>query len=481
MVWSEHIFQHTCHTLAWPSMVSTEQELQSTLLRLCVLCASSLQTTHGSHVPCETVDADAAKQSGAELSNKIYQDVLTLLLEVRNTTTKLSLAMRPSKKSQEDASLPPLDEMSMEAARRLLVSLATDAVPKLAFLANLTHKHQSVWEPSSTALQDESIALAREMGARVVYGDTAKGRKVVSASVGELFAREIRDAINAVIESIAQLCQSFMNSRTRMVLERAQQQREARMSGTVVSSTTSTPPSPSRQVSLTLTKQLWTLCDGLAGSTENAPAHISRLPRDNREALLKKWKQCELVLQDGLQELQDTLCEQNDDKDEEDERDEDDFAAAWSETVALNEEEVKIAKRVEALLSTGMYFQKSVRAAVLATKDLIDFDQVGAAVSALAEAQDDLIASVLYAEEASDDEEPESDDVPDLSNTATKSKLTTFKDPGDGTHDTLDQAAAIHEAVAAYRGACKALAATLGRAAPSSASLDEKLSALSTM
>lgn len=409
-------------------MSDAQQALQSTLLRLCVLCATSLQAIHPSQAPQETVDNEAAKQDGAALSEQIYSDLHALLTKTLKDTTGLSLAMRPPKGSVQDTDAPlaGLDQGSIDAASGLLQALATDTVPKMAFLANLAQKNATVWCLTEAAANDESVALAKEMGAKLVYGDGAKGRKAIEASVGVLFASEVRQAVTEVVDLVAQLCQSFMDMRTRTVLDRAQARRE----GTTASNAL---PPPTHQLSLTLTKKLWNFCDGLAGEG-SAEKHVARLPRNNKEALMKVWKQSQLMLQDGLDELQETI----ENEDEEEEEEDDDVGAQWSQSVKLSEDERRVAQQVLVLLQSGMTLQKDVRIALFRDAHAdVDYDDVGDAMTELAEAQDDLVAATLYGEEADEEEEDEEKDNDDKADAEAASNL--------------------HEAAHAYLAVCEHL------------------------
>ena len=364
--------------------------LQSTLLRLCVLSATSLQAVHPSQVPQEYVDNDAAKQDGAKLGEQIHHDLLALLQKASKDVTALSLAMRPPKGQVQDTEEPlaGLDDASVEAASRLLQSLASDIVPKLVFLANLAQKNQAVWTLTDAAANDESVKEARKLGAQIVYGEGAKGTKAVDASVGHYFATEITRAVSEVVELIAQLCQSFMDARTRTVLQRAQARREG-----AATRAPSVPP-PSRAASLSLTKRLWNLCDGLAGQG-TAVKHIARLPRSNKEAVAKVWKQSVLVMEDGLAELDQAMETTGEEEDEDGTAE---LGEQWSKPVALSDAERRAATAVRALLEQGLAVQKRVCQAVLGSAaPVIDFDVVGQAISGLSEAQDDLVSAVLYA------------------------------------------------------------------------------------
>ena len=415
----------------------SRQGLQSTLLRLCVLCATSLQAVHPSQAPQEIVDNDAAQQDGSKLAEQIHHDILALFQKVTKETTGLSLAMRPPKGTVQDTDEPlaGLDDHSVNAASALLQSLATDIVPKLVFLANLAQKNQAVWTLTEAAANDESVKEAQKMGAQVVYGEGAKGEKAVSASVGRFFAAEIARAVSDVVELVAQLCQSFMDLRTRAVLERAQARREG------AAPKKSVAPAPSRAASLSLTKRLWSLCDGLAGQGEASP-HIARLPRSNKEAVAKVWKQSQLMMEDGIEEMQETITGE-----EPEEEDDDELGAQWSKSVKLSDDERRMAQSVLTLLQRGMSLQKDVlKALYKGSESTLDYDEVGVAISELSEAQDNLVAATLYGEGAAEDEL--GDDAPEEEDDATEEDQEALEGTVDG----------VHEAANEYLSVCRQLA-----------------------
>lgn len=369
--------------------MAAAEALQSILLRLCVLCSTSLQTIQTS--PTETIDRETSRQDGRALSEKLYQDLLILNQQVRKEATALSLAMRPSSREMHDDADPldGLDEKSIEAASHLLQSLATDAVPKLVFLANLAQKNQRVYDTTDAVANDTSLQEAREMGAHIVLGENAMGKHVVSASVGSLFANDVRRYTADVIETIGLLCQSFMNVRTRTVLARAQEKRGEQ---------SESPTPPSRQASLALTKKLWTLCDAAEGDKTHTPAYIARLPRNNYEALYKLARQHELVMRDGVTELEESL--ENDSLDSP-QPPSDDVEDMWERHVQLSEEEKKAVRNVLDLVRSGIALLKQAMSAAAAAKD-VDLDRVAELMEELASTQDDLIASVLYEEETAE-------------------------------------------------------------------------------
>ncbi|WFC98162.1 kynureninase [Malassezia yamatoensis] len=378
--------------------------LQSTLLRLCVLCATSLQAMHPSQAAQETVDNDVATQDGARLCGQIYNDTIALLQKATKDCTGLSLAMRIAKGKVQDDSDPleGLDDSSVNAAAALLQSLASDLVPKLVFLTNLAQKNQTVYNLADSAARDESIKEMQKLGAQIVYGEGAKGSKALSASVGKYFAHEITNAMSEVVEIIAQLCQSFMDLKTRTVLERAQARREASPSIKKTSI-----DRPSRGLTLSLTKRLWKLCDSLSAET-GAKDNPSRLPRDNKEAVSRVWKQSTVMVQDGIEELQEAIDRPNDGLDEAGELDE--LGAQWSQSVQLSEQERKLGKAVLQLLQASVTLQQKIEASLFADSSVTyDYDEAGDRITGLMEAQDDLIAATLYGDDTMSHEEDESD------------------------------------------------------------------------
>ncbi|WFD42238.1 kynureninase [Malassezia psittaci] len=380
------------------------QALQSTLLRLCVLCATSLQAIHPSQAVQETVDNDVAEQDGPKLSGQIYNDTIALLQKATKDCTGLSLAMRAAKGKIQDESDPleGLDDSSVRAAAALLQSLASDLVPKLVFLTNLAQKNQTVYKLADSAAQDESIKEMQKLGAQIVYGEGAKGTKAVSASVGKYFAHEITNAMSEVVEIIAQLCQSFMDLKTRTVLERAQARREG-----LPSIRKASIDRPSRGLSLSLTKRLWKLCDSLSAEAR-AKENSSSLPCDNREAVSRVWKQSTVMIHDGIEELQAAIDQPNDGSDEASELDE--IGAQWSQSVQLSEQERKLGKAVLHLLQASVTLQEKIEASLFADSSVTyDFDEAGDLIIGLMEAQDDLIAATLYGGDTMSNDEVESD------------------------------------------------------------------------
>ncbi|WFD18450.1 kynureninase [Malassezia caprae] len=375
--------------------MSARQALPSTLLRLCVICATSLQSMSAGAVPDHVVDAQLAQQDGQALAKRIHHDLSQLIQQIRKEVTALSLAMRPSAQVPLDAGpLDGVDDASVTSATQLLQSLASDVVPKLAFLANLATKHQAVYTLSDAAAHDATIQLAKDMGAQVMLGENARGPKVVSASVGTRFARAVHKLVMELVENVAELCQSFMDERTRAVLAMAQKKREG-----AHAQLAAIPPC-SRETSLSVTKKLWTLCDAAQGSKTHTPGYIARLPRSNLEAMAMVWRQNELVMRDGLDELQEAMEYEADDADmDTNSQDNDLIETDWDQTPVLTAEQKETTQQIHALLKQGLTILSMLGKSL--DKREYDCDAGADAVEAMAAAQDEVIAAVLYAEDES--------------------------------------------------------------------------------
>ena len=144
------------------------------------------------------------------------------------------------------------------------------------------------------------------------------------------------------------------------------------------------PTPPSRQASLALTKKLWTLCDAAEGDKTHTPAYITRLPRNNYEALCKLALQNELVLRDGVAELEESL--ENDSLDPP-QPPSDDVEDMWERHVQLSEEEKKAVRNVLDLVRSGIALLKQAVSAAAAAKD-VDLDHVAELMEELASTQD---------------------------------------------------------------------------------------------
>lgn len=372
--------QHCAHVeKANFSSMTRERELQVTLVRLSVLCASSVQAVYGDHVAEAVTDAE---QDGVSLAEKLHGDASAILGAVRKDATALSLAMRPEKGKEVSDDCPPsacIDAGSMESAIALLQRLATDYVPKLVYLANLAHKNRAVYR---TVPGDEADEAAAQIGTVL---NQKHGTYVSSASVGVLFSSDLKQAIAQVVDLVAQLCQSFMDPRTRMALDTASRRRGDEMANA---------PPPSRAYSLSLTKQLWSLCDELVGTPDARAPLATRLTRNNQEAYAKICKGNEAVLADASLELKGAL-EDDETGDEDDE---------WDGGIQLSNEEKELVRRTMALMEAGAALQTAVRSALLQRGVQADFDAAGAELASLVEAQDNVCSLALYGDDNSDDE-----------------------------------------------------------------------------
>lgn len=375
--------------------MSARQELPSTLLRLCVICATSLQSMSADTVPDHVVDPQLAQQDGQALAKQIHHDLSQLIQHIRKDVTALSLAMRPSAQAPSNAGpLDGVDDASVKSATQLLQSLASDVVPKLVFLANLATKYQAVYSLNDAASHDSTIQIAKEMGAQVMFGENARGPKVASASVGTRFARAVHKLVAELVENVAELCQSFMDERTRTVLAMAQKKREGAHAHPAAM------PPCSRETSLSLTKKLWTLCDAAQGAKTHTPGYIARLPRSNLEAMAMVWRQNELVMRDGLDELQEAMEHEADDADvDARSHDNDLIEAAWDQIPVLTKEQKETARQIHTLLEQGLATLPVLGKSL--NKREYDCDAGADAVEAMAAAQDEVIAAVLYGEDGS--------------------------------------------------------------------------------
>lgn len=398
---------------------SAKDTLPSTLLRLCVLCASSLEAMCTS--PTETVDKAAAAQDGRALSERISSDTLALVQKVRKEVTALSLAMRPSSSFEPQDHSEPLDgvdDKSIEAASHLLQSLATEAVPKLVFLANMALTRVRVYSIADSAEHDPLVEQARESGAHIVLGEGAKGPLADKACLGALFVKDLRLLITDIVAGIGELCQSFMDTRTRTVLARAQQKREG-------TGKPSNPlPPPSRAASLALTKKLWTLCDAAEGDKTHTPAYVARLPRNNYEALCKSIRRNELLMRDSQSELQDALDDAqshalgaaSDSATEKasdsapkqepassDETEElDDVEDMWERNVLASEEGRVTARAVLDLVTSGIKLVQSLTKSLPKDASEHRLDDIANCMDALAAAQDELTCAALFEDDSSE-------------------------------------------------------------------------------
>ncbi|WFD25108.1 kynureninase [Malassezia nana] len=369
--------------------MAARQALPSTLLRLCVICATSLQAMSPGTAPDHVMDTEVAQQDGEALAAQIYHDLMALIHQVRKEVTALSLAMRPTAEAPPEAGpLEGLDDASVQSATQLLQSLASDVVPKLAFLANLATKHQTVYRLTDAASQDSTLQMAKDLGAQVLLGEQARGPHVVSASVGTRFARAVHQLAVALVEHVAELCQSFMDERTRTALLMAQKKRQGAHAQPVAM------PPCTRATSLSLTKKLWTLCDAAQGEKTQMPSYIARLPHNNWEAMCMVWRQNELLMRDGLAELQEALEHESDEETIQAEDSNVILEPSWDQSPVLSAEEKETGRHVHALLTQGLAVLPALGKAL--DKRTYDCDAGADAVEAMTAAQDDLIAAVLY-------------------------------------------------------------------------------------
>ncbi|PWY97805.1 kynureninase [Testicularia cyperi] len=245
-----------------------EKDLQSTLLRTSVICASSIQSLREPAQPTILPSASSSSPASSslpapradELAQQITSDLSQLLTLVQKHTTSLGIALKPSSKSssttassngaepasQDDDTFSPLsglDTKSLEAAQAQIVSLGSDIIPKLVFLSKKAWKDREVFQkrPDNSAQDPAKVEerrkleqMAKEMGAQIMTADQlalpASERddlvKVLECSLGNSYAREIRSAVEDVIGGIADLFHSLLDNRARKALQKARSARD---------------------------------------------------------------------------------------------------------------------------------------------------------------------------------------------------------------------------------------------------------------
>ena len=451
-----------------------EKELQSTLLRISIICATSIQSLR-EHADPTILPADATQLPplAAQLSEQIIGDIKQLLTLAQKHTTALSLALRPSSSSSasvngssnhDDGIFSPvsgLDRDSLDAAKSQIQALGTDVIPKMVFLAKKAYKDRAVYQldPQLAAAQKAERArleqVAKEAGAQLLSGqdlgmgqDTSAARKLVAHSLGNAFAREVRAAIEDVLATTAELLHSFLDSRTRAVLHNAQNARDKRdgipqaASSTLANDDASAPKSvkEARQKSLELNNRVWEACTKYIGqrAADGSPTtlvsvgpsgnrikvQVKGLSRDNLEASKKTWKERVEIMRDGLDEMK--LASEEPGPSAEPATaattDEPTLGEMLSAPQDLSTDERKRLSQLANLVKMGNTLHENVLKAIItnaasSAKDApqsIDYDHFDELAQQLEEAQDELVAAALYGEVDAgledDDDEDEAED-----------------------------------------------------------------------
>lgn len=334
-------------------------------------------------------------------------------------------------------------------------------MPKLVFLAKKANKERKVVK----ALEGEAAEIAKEQrrkeNAALEEAANELGGTVMPASesergpppgaiklggVGETWAKEVRFVVEDVVEAVSSLAESFLDPRTRAAVCAAERARNRSSGGSAANTETADEDDGSpatvgeaRQKSLAAMNAVWAACERAA----------SRLPRDNRAAVRRRWKERAAVMDDGLEEMlevskgadaegvegalqnaleglsvQDERAAAGADEqgDGEDDDEEDDEMDMFGNEVDLSPtERARVAKivplvRIGKMLhhrvltacigsavsssSSSSSAPTSSSAAQLANSGSpsaeLDMDELETEATTLSEAQDDLVASVVY-------------------------------------------------------------------------------------
>ncbi|CBQ69803.1 related to kynureninase [Sporisorium reilianum SRZ2] len=438
---------------------AAEQELQSSLLRISIICATSIQSLREPVQPT-ILPADASSSSSSlpptadKLSAQIVSDLTQLLTLVQKHSNNLAIALKPSSKtppaaaSSNAAAVSPvsgLDAKSLEAAQAQIVSLGSDLLPKIVFLAKKAWKDREVFQqrpkpdqndPAQIEERRKLEQLAKDMGGQLMSADQLglppsqrdDLDKKLDYSLGNSFAREIRSAVEDVIGSIADLLHSLLDDRAKKALETASQARD-RADGVVagvskklesLSVGASADPAELRKRTLAANNLVWETCakyigernaDGTARTvTSVAPngvrtkVHVKGLSRSNLEACKRSWNNRVELMRDGLQELKEGIeADQshagaaNGDGEDDDEADEFSFPAA----TPLSPEQKDRLRQLSNLVKMGNLTHENILKEIAkssAAQGSVDLDEVEELGKQLEEAQDELVAACLYGE-----------------------------------------------------------------------------------
>lgn len=436
---------------------AAEQQLQSALLRISIICASSIQSLREPVQPTILSADDQASSSSSlpptadKLSAQIVSDLTQLLTLVQKHSTNLALALKPSSKTAT-ATTPAttatspvsgLDAKSLEAAQSQIVSLGSDLLPKIVFLAKKSWKDREVFQKRPQANQDDPAQieerrkleqLAREMGGQIMSADQLglppsqrdDLEKKLEYSLGNSFAREIRSAVEDVIGSIADLLHSLLDDRAKKALEHASQSRD-RADGILagvnkklenMSVSGSETPVELRKRVLAANNLVWETCAKYIGErnadgstrtvTSVAPngvrtkVHVKGLSKSNLEASKRSWNNRVELMRDGLQELKEGIEEnhaQNGHAATDGEDDIDDFS--FPAAVALSPEQKDRLRQLSNLVKMGNLTHENILKEIVkvgASHTAIDLDEVEELGKQLEESQDELVAACLYGE-----------------------------------------------------------------------------------
>jgi hypothetical protein len=404
-------------------------ELQSLLLRLSILLATSLSTLYEPLPPTIVSEASTSKAgSSSALSAQILNDVTTLLTSLQKACTNLTLALRPGKASKQEVTPQPgeafsplsgLDTASMEAAKAQLTDMTKDYIPKLTWLCRKASSEAIVYRyipktPEDMKKEQEERDFVISKGGHIVQHphsrEKEKLEKIGGRGLGETWSKHLVSIIVELHEALGELSETFMSDRTLQVLKKASDARakaDGRATSTApTASNTDRDLDSARQRALQATAVVWQVCD---------TALKWKLPKDNRAAVRVSWKKRTEVLQDALAEFRDALQGGEDGAQEDDSEDEDDPLAGLQD-MHLSDEEKKRAAKYEPLLKAGCQLHSKAGELLLGgdamAENDYDFDELESAGVDFSEAMDEVVSSLLYAGELNgSDEEDDEEEV----------------------------------------------------------------------
>lgn len=436
---------------------AAERELQSSLLRISILCASSIQSLREPVQPTVLPAAGSQASSSSSLpptadtlSAQIVSDLVQLLTLIQKHTTNLALALKPTAKSASSASntrssnatvspVSGLDAKSLEAAQAQIVSLGADLLPKIVFLAKKAWKDREVFQhrpkadPTDPAQVEERRKLellAEQMGGQLMSADQLglppsqrnDLEKKLEYSLGNSFAREIRSAVEDVIGSIADLLHSLLDDRTRQALEHAAQARD-RADGVLagvnkklesLSLSASQDAVELRKRTLAANNLVWETCakyigerhaDGTRTVTSIAPngvrtkVYVKGLSKSNLEACKRSWNNRVELMRDGLQELREGIEADPAHAGAVDPDDADEFS--FPAATPLSPQQKDRLRQLSNLVKMGNLAHENILkelARAAPPRNDIDLDEVEELGKQLEESQDELVAACLYGE-----------------------------------------------------------------------------------
>jgi kynureninase len=410
-----------------------DAELQSLLLRLSILLATSLSTLSEPLPPTIISDPSSSSSldstSSERLSAQILNDVKTLLSSIQKACTNLTLALKPSNKPKRDHNASPqnvdnapnsgLDTASLDAAKAQVTVLTNDLVPKLTWLSRKASSEAVVYKYVAKTKEDlrkekEEREFVKLKGGHIIQyphsRETEKLEKIKGKGVGQAWSKQIVSVIVELHEALGELSEAFMSERTLSVLKKASEARAKKIHDTELDSTLSQkklsePASGVRQRALQATGVVWGVCDiALKG----------KLPKDNRAAVISSWKTRSELLKDALLELKEALLEDNRGDAEDDHSDDNDDPLAGLQDLTLSNAEKERAAKYEPLLRAGCQLYARVGEISLKAEEQedaeVDYDALEEAGMSFSVAVDELVSSLLYAGELNDSDDGEDDE-----------------------------------------------------------------------